>query len=294
MSGQPPRLANEAFMPPHANIHVYRFANTQSVGLHWHEFYELMLVTGGAGVHHLNGTARSLQAGSFCLLSPSDFHEVVPAAGRTLYFWNIIFTDVLLRDTVSELLFNNACAYHIEVDETECARLQADCQRLWDETNQRRPGHHIVAQATLDTLLIALHRSATNCAPTRTTPQAPDPVRRALRFIQGHFREPLTLLEVAQQARLSPAYFSDSFRRTTGQTFQLYVQQQRLQFARSLLAVSDLPIGEICYAAGFNSLSHFVRAFKHQFGAPPREYRRNAEFRVQNSEFRMAESENHA
>lgn len=275
MSGQPPRLACEAFMPPHVNLQVYQFKNTHSVGLHWHEFYELMLVTGGAGRHHLNGATLRLLPGSFCLLSPSDFHEVAPLPGQVLEFWNIIFTDALLRDAVSELLFDQASAYHVEVGNVAYQRIAADCERLWDETNERHVGHQIAAQATLDRLLIALRRTTPNHVPTQSVP-APEPVRRALHFIQRHFREPLTLGDVARQARLSPAYFSDSFRRATGQTFQLYVQQQRLQFACSLLAASDLPISEVCHAAGFNSFSHFVRAFKQQFGVPPRGYRQQA------------------
>jgi AraC-like DNA-binding protein len=263
-------------MPPHANLRVYRFANTESVGLHWHEFYEVMLIIGGVGLHYLNGAALPLRGGSFCLLSPSDFHEVAPIPGQTLHFWNIIFTDALLRDPVSELLFNDTSTYHIEVGESECTRLAADCERLWQEANEQQIGHRIVAQATLDRLLIALRRNAPSDAPSNTIPTTPVPVRQALRFIQQHFREPLTLSDVAMQVRLSPAYFSDSFRRATGQTFQIYVQQQRLQFARSLLAASELPVSEICHAAGFNSLSHFVRAFKHQYGVPPRHYRLQA------------------
>ena len=276
MSGQPPRLACAAFMPPHDNLQVYRFKHRHSVGLHWHEFYELMLVTGGAGTHQLNGVALPLLPGSFCLLSPSDFHEVAPMPGQVLEFWNIIFTDALLRDAVSRLLFDHASAYHVEVGNAAYLRIVDDCERLWDETNERQVGHQIAAQATLDRLLIALRRTTANHVPTPSLPAAADPVRQALRFIQRHFREPLTLGDVARQARLSPAYFSDSFRRATGQTFQLYLQQQRLQFACSLLAASDLPISEVCHAAGFNSLSHFVRAFKQQFGVPPRGYRQQA------------------
>jgi AraC-like DNA-binding protein len=46
-----------------------------------------------------------------------------------------------------------------------------------------------------------------------------------------------------------------------------------LRFAKSLLSVSNLPVTDICYAAGFQTLSHFERAFKREFGRSPSAWR---------------------
>jgi AraC-like DNA-binding protein len=270
---QPPRLANSHYMPPGAQLHVYRHQNVDSSGLHWHEFYELMVVLDGAGIHWLNGHRYDLLAGSFCLLSPSDFHEVVPLPGATLDFWNIIFTDALLGDALNDLLFEHEILLYTEVDAELGARLNFDCQRLWEETRQPGSGSSIVVQARLDCLLVELHRQLLSQHGPRLSSGMSTPIRRALRYIQRHFREPLSLTRVANQAQLSPAYFSYTFRRTTGITFQSYVLQLRLQFAARMLAASELPITDICFAAGFSSLSHFMRSFKNAFGCAPGSYR---------------------
>ncbi len=102
--------------------------------------------------------------------------------------------------------------------------------------------------------------------------EAPD-IKRAVLYVDRHFRSPLTLAGVAAQAHLSPNYFSERFRAFTGTSFQRYLRQRRLRFARSLLASTSLGITEICHASGFNSLSHFGRAYRDWYGETPTDSR---------------------
>jgi AraC-like DNA-binding protein len=92
--------------------------------------------------------------------------------------------------------------------------------------------------------------------------------------MHNHFRENLYLKDVAQQANLAPNYFSEAFHKLTGIPFQTYLQDLRLRFALALLRVSDLSVTEICYASGFNTLSHFLRVFKQKFHQSPNTFRR--------------------
>ncbi|WP_082593398.1 AraC family transcriptional regulator [Paenibacillus sp. Soil766] len=57
--------------------------------------------------------------------------------------------------------------------------------------------------------------------------------------MQHHFREKLTLHEVAARVNLSPNYFSEQFRKETGITFQSYMLEIRLDYARSLFKVCE-------------------------------------------------------
>ncbi|ETK32863.1 helix-turn-helix transcriptional regulator [Microbispora sp. ATCC PTA-5024] len=68
---------------------------------------------------------------------------------------------------------------------------------------------------------------------------------------------------------VSPNYFSERFRDHTGSSFQVYLQERRLRFARSLLASTSLSVTEVCHAAGFNTLSHFRRAYRRRYGSAP-------------------------
>ncbi|MBI2256022.1 MAG: AraC family transcriptional regulator [Proteobacteria bacterium] len=61
-----------------------------------------------------------------------------------------------------------------------------------------------------------------------------------------------------------------------GTTFTEFLRQQRLALAYRLLsdpAKAACNVADLAYAAGFNDLSHFNRAFRRRFGATPREIR---------------------
>ena len=101
----------------------------------------------------------------------------------------------------------------------------------------------------------------------------PSTISLAARFLQDHFQEAVCLDEVAQHVNLSPERLSRLFHRTLGITFSEYLNQLRLDTCRKLLRETRLPITEIAFSAGFQSLSQFNRRFKAAEGASPSDYR---------------------
>ncbi|MCX6911322.1 MAG: PocR ligand-binding domain-containing protein [Verrucomicrobia bacterium] len=99
-------------------------------------------------------------------------------------------------------------------------------------------------------------------------------IRRAREFVEREFRNPgLALAEAAAHAGLSPAHFSHVFRQTTGTSFIRFIQTRRVAEAKKQLAVTQDSITDICYACGFNSLTHFNRVFRAFESLSPRQYR---------------------
>jgi len=144
-------------------------------------------------------------------------------------------------------------------------------RRLWREAQEQQTGYRLVMRGALERILIdALRHIGVRQA--EEISRSADPGRkvgRALTYLHHHFREPLTLAQVAGQAHLSPHYFSECFHAATGLPFQGYLRELRLRFAYSLLAVSDASITDLCLASGFSSLSNFERAFKARYGQSP-------------------------
>ena len=86
---------------------------------------------------------------------------------------------------------------------------------------------------------------------------------------------------------LSPSAIANRFGYTTSYIHQLfkgenesishYIIRRRVEEASKSLADDSFDgrrIGDIAYSWGFNSLSHFGRAFRSRFGCTPSEYRR--------------------
>jgi AraC-like DNA-binding protein len=99
-------------------------------------------------------------------------------------------------------------------------------------------------------------------------------IRAAQALVEKRFTDPeLALEEAATAVGLSVAHFSNLFHKRTGVTFTHYVQTRRIEEAKRLLAETDRSITDICYACGFNSLTHFNRVFRRGTGGSPTDYR---------------------
>ncbi len=114
--------------------------------------------------------------------------------------------------------------------------------------------------------------SSEHTAP-RSTPRQQRAVAAAEAFIAEHYREPLTLSEIAAAVHMSPFHLSRLFRRLTGT--RLYWRLTELRLRESLQDVIESPrsLTEIAADFGFSSPSHFCNAFRVTFGSPPSHFR---------------------
>jgi AraC family transcriptional regulator, melibiose operon regulatory protein len=95
-----------------------------------------------------------------------------------------------------------------------------------------------------------------------------------VRHLAEHFREPLTVADVAAAANLHPNYAMAHFRKIVRTTIWDYLTGCRLAEGRRLLITTDLPIADVAAESGFSSVSRFYAAFRSECGIPPAAYRR--------------------
>src|SRR6185503_1275973 len=79
------RYIADTLLPPAAHVSVAR-QQVRRVDVHWHDFYELVHVTRGRACHRVNGVPHVLAPGATVLLTPADFHEIVPECEETLEY----------------------------------------------------------------------------------------------------------------------------------------------------------------------------------------------------------------
>ncbi|QGQ94536.1 AraC family transcriptional regulator [Paenibacillus psychroresistens] len=273
----PDRLMLEDYMSNEATLRVYHFEIFKTSLLHWHEFYELVLVIAGTATHGLNGKSIPLRRGSLFLLTPADFHEINVTPGESLLFYNVIFSGIRLDEPLINMLFEQDQQHYYDFTEPETKRLEVEFTLMQTEENQQQIGQDRLIQGALERILIELVRAIQVLSVAQISINKPliqPSIRKAMIYIEHHFRENITLEEVARQAQLVPNYFSTCFRKMTSITFQQYLQDLRIHFAKSLLQASRLlSVTEICYASGFNNLSHFIRVFKQKTGYSPNVFR---------------------
>jgi len=92
-------------------------------------------------------------------------------------------------------------------------------------------------------------------------------------YILHHYRDALTLEEVAAEAHLTPQAFCRYFKKHTGVTFVTFLNEMRINQACKKLTSGEYDcIATVAYNCGFNSITNFNRVFKSVAGTSPKEY----------------------
>lgn len=100
-----------------------------------------------------------------------------------------------------------------------------------------------------------------------------DRVRKVKDYISANYMQDISLQTLAGLVCMTEESFSRFFRSKTGRTPKRYLIDYRLGVAARMLLTTKLPVAEIGYSSGFNTLCHFNRLFRESKGCTPSEFR---------------------
>ena len=98
-------------------------------------------------------------------------------------------------------------------------------------------------------------------------------VKLLLDYCIGHYKDEISLDQVATRLHLSKFYISHLFSQKLHLSYSDYIRSLRISEACRLLTETSLGITEISYQVGFPTPRTFNRAFLKYVGRTPREYR---------------------
>jgi YesN/AraC family two-component response regulator len=96
-------------------------------------------------------------------------------------------------------------------------------------------------------------------------------------YVKDHYKEDISLIEIAKIAHLTPTSFCRMFKLKTKKSFVEYLNAIRVSNACKLLIETEMGISEIAYESGYKTVSNFNQLFKKLTGTTPKEYRKNVE-----------------
>lgn len=105
-------------------------------------------------------------------------------------------------------------------------------------------------------------------------------INKVYHYTIAHFREPIALATVAALTGHSPASFCRYFRMRTRKSYVQYLTDVRIAYACEQLMEGNLDVGQVCYASGFNNLSHFHKQFRRIIGLTPGEYMKRSKKKI--------------
>jgi len=125
-------------------------------------------------------------------------------------------------------------------------------------------------QPQRDDMTLVVMKVEEGCEGVGLTPAS---VRRVAELVREKIEGELSLDEMAESAGFSTGYFSQMFRKSTGETPHQFLLRHRMERAKEMLGDPHARVLDVAVACGFKTQQHFARVFRKMCGASPTQYR---------------------
>lgn len=255
---------------------------------HCHDFIEIVIILKGKGHFLINGTEIPITEGNVLLLNPGTYHKSIPAPSHTLTECYLAFTDVEFVNTPKNFipLFHGQKILGKLPEKTKKEIFQL-CGAMNQESQSRNTGRYLMLKAYLIQILCLLLRfdQQEELSDERhmqgyefKSPNKTYVVQQIMKYMEAHYREKISLDQIAENMYLSPFYISKLFKSETGDTPINYLISLRMEKAKELLDRNPvLSIQEAAAQVGYEDAYHFSKLFKKYYGLSPMYYKARIE-----------------
>lgn len=252
---------------------------------HWHDDFEFVCINAGRMRYTVNGEGYVLRAGDGLFVNSCQAHACESCEGEDCeYFCMVLHPSLLganayLRENFVRPLSRNDAFACLPLRGTtlwqrgvlRCVR--EACALL--EGDDPAAELSVMSQAFQAAALLTRHMPAPRALAVETDRRSLA-LRRMLGHVQEHYRERISLGDLAAAGGVSISACCELFRRHTGQTPGGYVTRYRLERGMEQLRNPNLSVAEIARSVGFASASYFSECFKRYLHTTPLGYRRGA------------------
>ncbi|MBE0590556.1 MAG: AraC family transcriptional regulator [Hydrogenophaga sp.] len=252
---------------------------------HYHDEYELHLITSTSGKLFVGDWIGPFQAGQLVLTGPRLPHNWVsmdmPEGGVPLRDLVIQFShEPLVRASenipeLAEVLPLLERAKH----GIEFFGLSETAEAHWHKVKGSRGLKRFTAFCDFMSDLAACTDfrllSSVQLQSTDDDDEL-DQINALVNRITEHLADEHSAAALAADLGMSESKFSRFFRRATGNTFTDFVNRVRISRACQLLMDTDQQVTHICYEVGFNNVANFNRRFLEIKGLTPSEFRKQS------------------
>ncbi len=264
----------------------------QSSKPHQHGFYEFSYILGGTGYQGIDDTNYEVQCGDITFVNPKEVHQVFTNDfftndGKLLYVDVYVSEKFISRelksdsvrwDIISELLFEKndgqkvtvAPVVHIpEKDQVFAAEI---FNQMCKEYAESKP-HYQEIMKKLFLIVVDLIVRCIESSNGRTIANTGAIPRTVMQYIDEHYRENITLKQLAAMSYMQPAHFCKQFKKCYNITFLKYIHKKRIDLAVDILKRGNIVrIGDIGEYVGYNTRQQFYKYFHQFMGCTPSDY----------------------
>jgi AraC-like DNA-binding protein len=253
---------------------------------HWHDEIEILYIMDGEATQQINENIFNACKGDIICIAGNDVHSTYTFGSSHNEILVIQFsTDFIMpiyalspEKKMIENFKNGMELPAVIKSDSEIGSEMLKCLLgIFHEYDCRRSGFELFIRAKIYELIgLAARNYNSRKRSTESTyrlEKAREMLQKTFQLIDNNYEGEITLDQAARTSNLSVSHFCRLFKMATGMTFKDYLTFYRVSQAEELLTTAR-SITEIANECGFESMSSFIRAFKHYKNATPSSYRK--------------------
>ena len=244
---------------------------------HDHSAVEILLTLEGMVTYTIEDKIYQVRKGEILIVPPDTLHSLTMGEGSSRYLF-LFESDAIMtmRDIKSMAMYFHK-PFHLRDGSDAHVRIRELLLRAREAYEKRELMWNTMCYSCILRVYATLGQRYLSGIRPRTEDNLrnmdSEVITAVMTYINNHYREELSLEDVARFAGFSRYYFSRSFKKQTGYSFKDYLCQKRLQVAVELLIGTDTAMKDIALQSGFGSVATFNRVFREKKGCTPTQYR---------------------
>ncbi|AFC30819.1 AraC family transcriptional regulator [Paenibacillus mucilaginosus 3016] len=248
---------------------------------HTHDYYEIYYLMSGRRRLYIGNQCYSLKKGSLAFIPKNVPHKTMTASPpeheRLVIYFHDAYIDSAVKEQPDLLLPFSGQEPVLELNQQEQAFVENLLLQMINEYSDKdRRGRALYFKSLLTQLLLFAGRKQPDGSTEELKPVNPS-IREIVQHCNDHFREPMTLGQIAGRFFLSPSYVSRLLKKYTGHSFPEYLNTLRIRESQRLLRETGLKMIEIAEQVGYLNITHFNKNFKLITGMSPLQYKKMAQ-----------------
>jgi len=250
---------------------------------HAHDFYSVILFTGGTGSIVINNDSYKVQSQTICIIGPNQMHsfEGLEDVKGTIFFFcqdfyveEFSFIRLLNLFAYTTQTGSEVCYPCMGIDDREFNAINSVINSIKNEYDLYTPSNNsaVIIRSHLNILVLKLTELFESKS-GKSNKNDSILIHSLSHMVDSYFIKEQHLAFYTSAFNISESQLNDICQRHFNSGLKKILQNRLMQEARKLLLSSDLSVSEIAYKLNFEDNSYFNKVFKSKTGLTPKKFR---------------------
>lgn len=260
---------------------LYRNSNGESDSPHRHDYYTIIFIERGQGIHYVDFMEYKIENCSIFFIMPGQMHQVICTAEPK--GWVITFTDeFLITNSIPDKLVNDIYLFNdygqsppLPINDKQMPVYLSILAQM-EHFSESLENYTLEAVGSLVKLFLI--QSNNHCSLHKSNnPQFLETTHHLLRtfkqLLNKHYTTHHKVSDYADMLAVTADYLNKTVKSITGKSAKDHIQSKLIVEAKRSLLFRNISNKELAYELGFDESAHFNNFFKKNTNLTPTEFR---------------------